>query len=102
MVNAFGAVDCAGVVSRCDEDHGMTTMNDQLTVTRDDVGDDVCQHGTAMDVHCCGCHSGFLFDLESCTCLDGEDDDDTESLGLLLPKAHKAIADPGRPPQEEP
>jgi len=22
----------------------------------------VCQHGTACDVHCCFCHSGFLFD----------------------------------------
>lgn len=33
--------------------------------------DIVCEHGTAMDVHCCGCHSGFLFDLESCTCLEG-------------------------------
>jgi hypothetical protein len=29
-----------------------------------------CEHGTAMDVHCCGCHSGFLFDTQSCTCLD--------------------------------
>lgn len=33
-------------------------------IHRDDVGDYVCQHGTAMDVHCCGCHSGFIFDLE--------------------------------------
>lgn len=24
-----------------------------------------------MDVHCCRCHSGFLFDVQSCTCLDG-------------------------------
>jgi hypothetical protein len=31
--------------------------------------DVVCEHGVAMDVHCCGCHSGFLFDVESCTCL---------------------------------
>ena len=30
----------------------------------------VCEHGTAMDVHCCGCHSGFLFDVQSCTCLE--------------------------------
>ena len=21
-----------------------------------------CEHGTAMDVHCCHCHSGFIFD----------------------------------------
>lgn len=25
-------------------------------------GDWVCEHGTAMDVHCCNCHSGFIFD----------------------------------------
>jgi hypothetical protein len=32
-------------------------------------GQDVtCQHGVAMDVHCCNCHSGFLFDPESCVC----------------------------------
>jgi hypothetical protein len=29
----------------------------------DDIGDWVCQHGTAMDVHCCHCHSGFVFDM---------------------------------------
>jgi len=23
--------------------------------------DAVCEHGTAGDVHCCGCHSGFTF-----------------------------------------
>lgn len=26
--------------------------------------DMVCRHGTAMDVHCCNCHSGFIFDPE--------------------------------------
>ena len=30
--------------------------------------DVVCEHGTAMDVHCCNCHSGFLFDLQACVC----------------------------------
>lgn len=30
--------------------------------------DAVCPHGHAMDVHCCGCHSGFLFDPDSCIC----------------------------------
>jgi hypothetical protein len=30
--------------------------------------DVVCDHGTAMDVHCCNCHSGFLFDSDSCVC----------------------------------
>jgi hypothetical protein len=31
--------------------------------------DPVCEHGVAMDVHCCGCHSGFLFDIQACVCL---------------------------------
>jgi hypothetical protein len=32
-------------------------------------GQDVtCEHGVAMDVHCCNCHSGFLFDAASCVC----------------------------------
>jgi hypothetical protein len=31
-------------------------------------GDWVCEHGTASDVHCCGCHSGFLFDSRTCVC----------------------------------
>lgn len=31
-------------------------------------GDWVCEHGTASDVHCCGCHSGFLFDSRKCVC----------------------------------
>lgn len=30
--------------------------------------DPVCEHGTAMDVHCCNCHGGFLFDSRSCVC----------------------------------
>lgn len=30
--------------------------------------DVVCEHGVAMDVHCCNCHSGFLFDIEQCVC----------------------------------
>lgn len=30
--------------------------------------DAVCEHGTALDVHCCNCHSGFLFNPEQCHC----------------------------------
>jgi hypothetical protein len=36
--------------------------------TKNPDGDWVCEHGTASDVHCCGCHSGFLFDRTTCTC----------------------------------
>jgi hypothetical protein len=28
------------------------------------TGDMVCEHGTAADVHCCNCHSGFIFDKD--------------------------------------
>jgi hypothetical protein len=34
--------------------------------------DMVCKHGHAWDVHCCLCHSGFLFDANDCTCLDAD------------------------------
>lgn len=27
------------------------------------ASDPVCKHGTALDVHCCNCHSGFIFDM---------------------------------------
>lgn len=37
--------------------------------------DVVCEHGTASDVHCCGCHHGFLFTPESCTCPPWDDPD---------------------------
>lgn len=30
--------------------------------------DSACEHGTAMDVHCCNCHAGFLFTPEECVC----------------------------------
>jgi hypothetical protein len=40
-----------------------TPQPQPAAVTVDDVGDAVCQHGTAMDVHCCNCHSGFIFDM---------------------------------------
>jgi hypothetical protein len=30
--------------------------------------DPTCEHGVAWDVHCCGCHSGFLFDSRKCVC----------------------------------
>lgn len=40
-----------------------------MVVTKNDQGDYVCEHGTAVDVHCCNCHSGFLFDADWCVCL---------------------------------
>ena len=47
--------------------------HEQITSHQSEV---LCKHGTAMDVHCCGdgglpypgCHSGFLFNPESCRC----------------------------------
>jgi hypothetical protein len=42
-----------------------------LTASVSLTPDVTCEHGTAMDVHCCNCHSGFLFDINSCVCGDG-------------------------------
>ncbi len=39
-----------------------------MIVTRNDMGDYVCEHGRAVDLHCCNCHTGFLFDIASCRC----------------------------------
>jgi hypothetical protein len=38
----------------------------------DAAGDWVCEHGTAMDVHCCNCHSGFQFNYTDCHCTSAE------------------------------
>lgn len=41
-----------------------------------DGDDPTCEHGTALDVHCCNCHSGFLFDADWCVCrVEGDDDE---------------------------
>ena len=37
-------------------------------------GDVVCvEHGTAIDVHCCHCHNGFIFDADH-ECPEVDDD----------------------------
>jgi hypothetical protein len=41
-----------------------------------DAADHVCEHGTAMDVHCCNCHSGFIFDRDH----ECPDPDDVEEI----------------------
>jgi hypothetical protein len=48
--------------------------------------DMVCNHGVAMDVHCCGCHSGFLFDIATCVCL-GRQKEPTDVILTGLPDA---------------
>jgi len=52
-----------------------------VTPVVDARGDYVCEHGTAVDVHCCGCHSGFLFEDDHVCAprdLHDEDGDDDE------------------------
>lgn len=46
-----------------------------MRITKDESGDHVCEHGTSVDVHCCNCHSGFLFEKDH-ICSDDESDDD--------------------------
>lgn len=49
-----------------------------VTFTVDERGDHVCKHGEAMDVHCCNCHSGFIFDRDH-VCPDPDDDGGEEA-----------------------
>lgn len=37
-------------------------MSEPIWTTEPTTGDVICQHSTAADVHCCNCHSGFIFD----------------------------------------
>lgn len=45
------------------ESDRLTEIQPAEAVRQNEHGDWVCVHGTAMDVHCCNCHSGFVFDL---------------------------------------
>ena len=53
----------------------MGTDQCKVVVVVDCYGDHVCEHGVAMDVHCCNCHSGFIFDMDH-ECPDLTDDDE--------------------------
>lgn len=62
-------------VKKAQREHAFTcALNMQATLQKyDDLrlsarSEPVCEHGTAIDVHCCNCHSGFLFDADSCVC----------------------------------
>jgi hypothetical protein len=39
---------------------------------KNSLGDAACEHGTAWDVHCCNCHSGF-FPPDDCCCITSPD-----------------------------
>lgn len=55
---------------------------------KDEQGDWVCEHGTAMDVHCCNCHNGFIFDIEhECPAVE------EAALGAAVPPQDDLIAD---------
>ena len=34
----------------------------------DKDGNWMCKHGVSSDIHCCNCHSGFLFFPDNCVC----------------------------------
>lgn len=83
------------ILSRVDgeqlsEGQDLPQSDNQLNVHVNDVGDLVCEHGTAMDVHCCGCHSGFQFNAQDCHCHEGALP--TDKIWMLLNEAddHKA------------
>ena len=79
-------VDCGAIINShlepapgwAFDTRGGETIITQPGITQQGLRDEaVCEHGTAMDVHCCGCHSGFLFDSATCTCLNPEPEETT-------------------------
>lgn len=54
--------------------------------TQNDQGDWVCEHGTAVDVHCCNCHHGFLFDIDQCVCVFDDREEPDVDPPSWLPK----------------
>jgi hypothetical protein len=60
-----------------------------MNPVQNEAGDWVCEHGTAVDVHCCNCHSGFLFDADACVCGEYGMDDRT---GQIYNTRSEAIA----------
>jgi len=54
------------ICSKCHQDF-MSCSCEQF---HPNIDSGVCKHGTALDVHCCNCHSGFLFDIDSCVCFN--------------------------------
>lgn len=45
-----------------DLDLSNTTWGLSLRKARGESVEPTCEHGVAWDVHCCNCHSGFIFD----------------------------------------
>lgn len=53
--------------------------------------DEACQHGTALDVHCCNCHGGFLFDVDACVCVFDVGDGTMTELKELAEAASRGV-----------
>lgn len=45
-----------------ERDHCKGALASLRAAHQEGTEDVTCEHGTAMDVHCCNCHSGFIFD----------------------------------------
>lgn len=52
-----------GVSVLVDEGTPLPPVSPQEPTGASPQADVTCEHGTAMDVHCCNCHSGFIFDV---------------------------------------
>jgi hypothetical protein len=61
---------------------------------QNDTPDVVCEHGVAMDVHCCHCHSGFIFDKNH-VCPPAPLREDTQ-VGALVEAVGAEITEPLR------
>lgn len=58
---------------------GPTAIPGQRATAAESEAEPTCEHGAALDVHCCNCHSGFIFDRHhECPDEEGEDYGDGE------------------------
>ncbi len=95
-IDTFHATMGSGYKVCADElDAALAALPAQENVVRwhtDDLGDLVCPHGVATDVHCCNCHSGFIFDPDHVCEEENMDVPRRNRIDLFVP-AEKAIFD---------
>jgi hypothetical protein len=81
----------AGEAQPCQSCEAAWKMIDQCYTLEPDA---ICEHGTAMDVHCCNCHGGFLFDSDACTCLSAPAQDAQTGSAQELLKSQVEVQQP--------
>lgn len=63
ILSATGADNLPAALERARAAHPPALVDEGTATPQPETPDVTCEHGTAMDVHCCHCHSGFIFDM---------------------------------------